>query len=300
MKFMVALPTDQVNLGEEFVSGRAVAEMAALLERTGITGVFVTDHPAPDDRWLANGGHHALEPTVALSFAAAATTSLRIITNIYVLAYRNPLLAAKTLASLDVLSGGRLTLGVAAGYLRPEFSALGADFDGRNDRLDEAIDTMRSAWTGESFAGEGSGWSAKGVTMLPRPAQRPNLPIWCGGNSGRAMRRAVELGDGWMPFGTPSGLGRAVRTAEIGSAADLGRRLAKLDLLCEQHGRTGRPTICFSPISTVEDGSRFDEEIAELGALGVDWVSVTMPCGSRAQWSEAVASIGERFSLPRP
>jgi alkanesulfonate monooxygenase SsuD/methylene tetrahydromethanopterin reductase-like flavin-dependent oxidoreductase (luciferase family) len=136
VRFSLQLPTDRVVSGDEFVSGPAVAEMAREIEAAGFDACFVTEHPFPPRRWLESGGHHALEPYVALSFAAAATTTLRLQTNIAVLPYRSPWLTAKAAASLDVLSGGRLILGVAAGYLRGEFEALGADFDGRNERAD--------------------------------------------------------------------------------------------------------------------------------------------------------------------
>lgn len=296
MRLMVALPTDHVEFPDEFVSGPAIAEMATHAEAAGVDGVFVTDHPAPDDRWLAGGGHHALEPTVALSFAAAATTTLRLVTNIYVLGYRPPLLAAKTLATLDVLSGGRLTVGVAAGYLRSEFNALGADFEHRGDRLDEAIDLLHRAWTGESVAAEGPGWTARGNTILPRPAQRPGPPIWCGGNSKAAMTRAVTSAAGWLPFATPPGMSGAVRTAEISSIDHLRARIELLDRLCEEHGRAERPTICFSPIATWDEPDRLLDEVGQLADLGVDWISMMlMPppdvAPTRAWWMDTVSAV---------
>ena len=115
MKFSIALPTDHVSRPDEFVTGDAVMEIAAAIEAAGLDACFVTDHPAPDAKWLGAGGHHALEPTVALSFAAAATTTLAVHTHIYVLAYRNPFLAAKAIASLDQLSGGRSIIGIGPG-----------------------------------------------------------------------------------------------------------------------------------------------------------------------------------------
>ena len=293
MKVMVALPTDLVDRPEEFVTGPAVMEMALHAERVGVTGVFVTDHPAPDDRWLAGGGHHSLEPTVALSFAAAATTTLRLITNVYVAAYRPPLLAAKSLASLDALSGGRLIVGVAAGYLRPEFRALGIDFDRRGDLLNEAIDTMRSAWTGRSVVAQGHGWSTRGTTILPTPVSGAALPIWGGGNSLAAMRRVVERCDGWMPFATPPGMAGAVRTAEISTVEQLATRIELLDSLCAEAGRSQRPTISFNVLSSIDDADAFAAELDGVARLGVDWVSVMLPpsVATRAEWLECVSEL---------
>ena len=145
MRFALGLPTTEVDAPEEFLTGTAIAEMARHAETLGFDAVHVTDHPAGDQQWLDTGGHHALDPFVALSFAAGATTTLRVQTHIVVLPYRNPFLTAKSVLSLDVLSGGRLTLGIAAGYLRSEFNALGVDYDERNDLFDEALEVMRLA-----------------------------------------------------------------------------------------------------------------------------------------------------------
>ena len=160
-----------------------VAAVARAAEAAGFDGVYSTEHPFPDDDWLASGGHQALDPFVGLSFAAAATTHLRVLTNLCVLPYRNPFLAARAAASLDVLSGGRLDLGVGAGYLEGEFRALGAEFENRNDRFDEAIAAITAAWSGESVRFAGDGYEARGNTMRPAPAQQPRPPVWIGGNS---------------------------------------------------------------------------------------------------------------------
>ena len=103
MQFSIGLPLTDVDAPQEFLSGAAIAEMARAAERAGYGACYVTDHPAPDQKWLETGGHHALDPFVALSFAAAATTTLRVQTHILVLAYRNPFLTAKSILSLDVL-----------------------------------------------------------------------------------------------------------------------------------------------------------------------------------------------------
>ena len=290
MRFAVALPSDQVQMAGDFLMDGALGETAAAIEEAGLDGCFVTDHPAPDDRWLAGGGHHALEPTVALSFAAAATTRLRLITNIYVLGYRNPLLAAKSLASLDVLSGGRLTVGVAAGYLRSEFHALGAGFDERNSLLDSGIEVLIEAWRGESVVGSGRGWSARGATILPRPLQRPHPPIWCGGNSRAAIRRAVRFADAWLPFPTPAGLAGAARTAEIRDTAALATRIEMLRAECGLAGRDEPPEVCFAPFAAVTDPG-FVDEVGELGRLGVSWCMLTLPTDSRARWTDEVANL---------
>ena len=173
MRFSIGLPTDRVEYPTEFVTGDGVMESAAAVEAIGFDACFVTDHPAPDAKWLASGGHHTLDPLIALSFAAASTTRLLLQTHVMVLAYRNPLLTAKSLLTLDALSQGRVILGVAAGYLKPEFAALGVDFDERNALTDEAIDVIRLALTTDALEYEGRHFRSRGTTLRPRAEPRP-------------------------------------------------------------------------------------------------------------------------------
>ena len=226
MRFSVQLPTENVDATDEFLSAEAIGEMARAAEAAGFDACFVTDHPIPGTRWLAGGGHHSLDPFVALSLAAAATTRIRLQTNVLVLPYRNPFLAAKAAASLDVASGGRLILGVATGYLESEFEALGVPLEERNELADEALEVMVESWRGRDVRFKGRHFIARGNTALPRPAQRPHPPLWVGGNSKRAIRRAVEYGQGWLPFPTPAKLARHIRTAVIESLDDLDERIA--------------------------------------------------------------------------
>jgi probable F420-dependent oxidoreductase len=293
-----------VEAGAEFVSGAAVSEMSSLYERLGFHALHVTDHPAPDDRWLRAGGHHALEPVAVLSAAAASTRRILLHTNVYVLSYRNPFMAAKSLASLDVLSDGRLVLGVAAGYLRPEFEALGASFDDRGARLDEALEWLPRIWSGTNVAGSGAGWSARGVRSLPVPVQRPHPRIWVGGNSTAAMRRAVERAQGWSPFPTPVGAGKALRTPEIVDLEGLRGRLGRLDELCEETGRLKRPEVCFVPFGLADflaeperELSSLVAEVSELRELGVDWVSLSVPGSDRSEVAEHATRLAEALGL---
>jgi probable F420-dependent oxidoreductase len=277
MRYSVALPNDQVDRLEDFLTAAAVADVARTVEDAGFDACFVTDHPFADDRWLAAGGHHALEPLVQLSFAAAATSALLLHTNIYVLPYRNPFLAAKSVLSLDVLAGGRVILGVAAGYLKPEFAALGVDFDERNDLLEEGLEAMKLAWTRDGVALEGRHFRARGNTMLPRPASRPHPPIWMGGNSRRAIRRAVRSCQGWSPF--PAGPDRAPRTATLSTLDDLGERIAFAHSEAEAIGRQEPLDICLgllqpAPGSAEYEPGRCRSYIRALADLGVTWIGV--------------------------
>lgn len=291
MRFSVGLPVDHVDHEDEFVTGPAVAEMAAAAEAAGFDAVYMTDHPAADDQWLEGGGHHALEPLIGLGFAAAATTTLLLQTHVYVAAYRNPFVVAKSVSTLDALCGGRVLFGIAAGYLRPEFGALGVDFDERNELLDECIEVMRRVWTEDSVAVEGRHFKARSVTMRPRPASKPHPPIWVGGNSNRAMRRAVELGQGWVPFPNPVAAARATKTPAITSMDELTTRLDTLRDHAAAVGRTEPLDVCFAPF-------RLDDSPEAYEAAGVTWLAVQFSgMTTRAAWIDrireyAAATIG--------
>jgi len=124
-----------------------------------------------------------------------ATSRLRLLTHLAVVPYRNPFLLAKSAATLDKISHGRLTLGVGTGYLKTEFFALGVDFDERNELFDEALEVLPLHWKGEPFSYEGKHFTARDVIARPRPAQDP-IPIWIGGNSKLTLRRVAEKAQG--------------------------------------------------------------------------------------------------------
>jgi probable F420-dependent oxidoreductase len=297
MRFTIGLPTDHVSHASEFVTGTAIMECAAAAEAAGFDACFVTDHPAPDAKWLAGGGHHALDPFVALSFAAAATARLRVQTHILVLPYRNPLLTAKSVLSLDVLSGGRVILGVASGYLKPEFAALGVDFDERNELTDEAIDVMRRVWTEDEVVAEGRHFRTRGTTMLPHPPQQPHPPIWIGGNSTAAIRRAAERGQGWVPFPNPGGLTSRVRTPELSSVGELARRTQILRDHAAAIGRTEPIDVCFSPFA--ESASEVVDELHALESLGVTWAVLHgPPVNARSAWIDGTHRLAEKIIDP--
>ena len=213
--------------------------MAAAAEHAGFDAVFVTDHPIPGERWLRDRRASLARSLRRALVRGGGDARLRLVTYVLVLPYRNPFLAAKSAASLDVLSGGRLVLGVSAGYLEAEFAALGADFAARNDATDDAIAVLRATWSGEVVTREGHGFRAEGNRALPRPVQRPGPPIWVGGNSRRAIRRAVEHGDGWLPFPAPARLATHVRTAALASLDDL-RAAPRLRARARREGRAHR------------------------------------------------------------
>ncbi len=159
MKFAVTHPITSHPYDPGLVSGAGISAVAAGAERAGYHGFGFTDHPAPTQRWLEAGGHDALDPFVAMGFAAAHTTRLRLIPNIVVLPYRNPFVVAKAGATLDLLSEGRFTLATGAGYLKREFAALGVDHEERNALFDESLQVIKAIWTGDDLTFEGRHFS---------------------------------------------------------------------------------------------------------------------------------------------
>lgn len=311
MQYILGLPTDDVDRRDEFATVDALAEIAPAVESFGYDGVFVTDHPMPSDAFLRSGGHHTLEPTVALAVVAAVTTSLRLMTNLYIIGYRNPFLAAKAIATLDSLSNGRVILGTGAGYLEAEFRALGGDFANRNERLDEAIDLMKSVWSGAVVDVEGPGFEALGHLALPKPAQHPHPPIWIGGNSRRAIRRAAARGDGWIPMPASRRFAQAVRSAPLETLDDLRRMVAVLSEEAVNQGRSRPLDVMFSPLGLPPYGTEgfevhaYNDQIGELIAIGVTSAGVSFghpgqsTIRSRAHFLELAQGFAHDMGLGR-
>jgi probable F420-dependent oxidoreductase len=284
MQHALGLPFMIHPLIPEFLTQDAVARVSRAAEDAGFGIVAVTEHPIPSDEWLAAGGHDALDPFVSLSFAAAATRKLRLLTNLTVVPYRNPFLLAKSAASLDRLSGGRLILGCGTGYLKEEFDALGVDFEERNALFDESLDVMRKVWGGDGIAYKGRSFEAKGNTANPKPAQA-ELPIWIGGNSQLSRRRVAEGCQGWMPMPNPRSLGGRRRTAHIDGVDDLREAIAYMKEHAKKVHRTA-PIDIFFPVMVggVVGTPKFDlvayrDHVDALAAIGVTWVLA--PIGGR-------------------
>ena len=293
----ISLPFDHIQHPDEFISMEAVTQICQAAEAAGFSAGCVTDHPVPGTRWLDNGGHYAQDPFVMLSLIAAVTKTLKLQTNILVLPYRNPFITARAVASLDVFSDGRVILGMGAGYLKAEYKALGVDFDARNDIMDEYIKAMKLAWLGEDFEFEGTGYSAPGNRMRPVPVQSPHPPLLVGGNSRRAIRRAVELGDAWHPFFAPAAVTATARTVSLAEEEDIDAALAYLHAHCEKIGRETPPEIILSSVFTIKPGYEPQEAIdiisgyREKGTHGAG-ASAFVDC--RAQWCDLAADFGER------
>lgn len=193
-----------------------------------------------------------LDTVVALTWVAAHTTTLRLGTGVVVLPLRNPVVLAKELASLDVVSGGRLIVGVAAGYVPAEFAVSGVPIGERGARTDDYLRVLSALWGDASPRHDGAFVTLRDVDARPRPLQRPGPPVLMGGDAPAALRRAVALADGWYGFGT--------------TPAEAGEQIAALRAIEREHGRPGH----LGPLEiTVTPLGRLDratvERYAELG-----------------------------------
>lgn len=196
-------------------ASEAVSAMARKGEEFGFDLVVAPDHilvPRDIDSIYpyTEGGEfpggvsgEAIEQLTSLSFMAGQTSRIRLGTSVMIVPHRNPVLTAKMLSTLDMLSQGRVILGVGAGWMREEFEALGLPpFKERGDVTDEYIRVFKELWTSDDPSFDGKYCQFSNISFLPKPVQKPHPPIWIGGESPRALRRAAELGNGWSPIGS--------------------------------------------------------------------------------------------------
>jgi probable F420-dependent oxidoreductase len=286
-----------------FATPQFVSDLARTAEDSGFDAVYFTEHPMPGDDWLVTGGHDAFDPFVALAFAAAATARLRLLTNLTVLPYRNPFMLAKAAATLDTLSGGRLTLGVGTGYLEPEFQALGVDFAERNELFDEVLAGCRLAWTGESVTLVGKHFDATGNTSLPTPMQDP-LPVWIGGNATISLRRVAERAQGWMPLPNPRSLASRRRSPPLETLEDLARLLDKLRGFRDDLGRGDDPldvlyfNFAGQPGTPGWSLDAYADEQSRQTALGVTWNAVNCSGATPEEALDMARAFGEQVIAP--
>jgi probable F420-dependent oxidoreductase len=177
-----------------------IARIAEAADRLGFHHLTCSEHVAIPTRAAATRGTRYYDPLATFGFIAARTTAIRLVTHVLVLGYHHPLAIAKRYGTLDRLSGGRLVLGVGVGTLAEEFALLGAPFDGRGPRYEDAIRAVRAAFGRREPAYEGTHHAFRDVVVDPCGVQA-DVPIWLGGRTRRSLRRALTLADGWDPFG---------------------------------------------------------------------------------------------------
>ena len=223
MRYWLYLP----QIGEP-ATVENVDRYVELIEQSGLVGAWVGDHITNPVNNPTSYPYHPVNPLqeatpylhgyTTLAYAAGRSSRMRLMMAVAVVPLRHPLIHAKIVASLDVLSRGRLEVGFGSGWFAEEFAALNADFEQRGTVTDEYLDVMRTAWAGQEFTHVSERLSIDRVFCLPRPVQDP-LPLWIGGNTEPAMRRARRLHANWVPSGvTVAALGELI--AKIGKVSD--------------------------------------------------------------------------------
>ncbi|TPG36633.1 TIGR03619 family F420-dependent LLM class oxidoreductase [Mycolicibacterium hodleri] len=300
MKFTLEYPSEFASASEAFLTPDAIRTIVRRAEAAGFGAVAVSEHPAPSVKWRRNGGHDTLDPVAALSFMAGLTETITLMTNLMVLPFRNPYMAAKALASIDVVSGGRLIVGAGVGYLRSEFSAVGVEFERRGRLLDESLAALSAIWTAPEEPVRGADFAAVGPVWTQSPVQKPHPPIWIGGNSVAARRRVVEYGSGWMPLIAPPTVASSIGTQALTDVIEFGAAVCELGAQLEAAGRDPSTVDVqieqhlvdlsdAGAVSAVVDG------LAELECKGATWAVVHVDASSPEASVDYIEAFAENF-----
>ena len=297
-----------------YTSREAFQKVAQAAEKAGFDFLSANDHiivPAKlgsaypytqGGVWSASEHGHCFDQLATLAFVAGCTETLRLLTSVMVVPHRPVIQTAKMLATIDVLSNGRLILGVGAGWMEEEFKLLGAPFEDRGRATDEYIEAFKELWTKERPSYKGQHVDFDNLIFAPKPIQKPHPPIWVGGESPAAMRRTVKLGDAWYP-------GNNNQLKPLDTPARLAAGIAELHKLAEKSKRDpktlGVTLIAQAPYGwtaeTVQDGSArrmFTGSSSEMAAdavalAGIGVTDVALRLGG-ATLAEAIERT-ERF-----
>ena len=271
---------------------QALVDLAVRAEALGFDSVWAHDHVFNVGHVLERiGGRPYYEPLTLLSYVAARTSRVRLGTSVLVLPYHNPIRLAKAAATLDVLSGGRLVLGVGVGAIEREMEAMGTPFKERGRFSDEAIAVMRALWTQATPRFDGTYSRFAGMPFSPKPVQTPTIPVVIGGVSPAAIRRAARLGDGWQPLGLSPERLREGMTALREEARAHGRDAAAIPVSLAMtlgEARPGRASLGTAPAEIARTAKAYAD--VGLDALLVSTVT-TNPAEARAALERVAAAL---------
>ena len=266
--------------------------IARAADRAGFDYLASCDHVGIPRRLAAAMSTVWYDPVATLAFLAAATERVRLLSHVAIVGLRHPLLTAKQYATLDHLSGGRLILGVGAGHVQEEFEALGVDFRQRGPVLDECLDALRAALGPDEFPEHhGKLYDFEGLGQRPRPVQE-RIPMWVGGSSPAAVRRAALKGDGWLPQGDP----RDRLPAQIARIRELRERAGVRGPFTV--GAIVEPLYVGTPRwevgrRTLTGGPReLAESLRAYSAMGVHQIQVRFRSRSRGELTDQIAAFG--------
>ncbi len=237
-----------------------VRQIAQAADHLGFDYLTCSEHMAIPSEGLDLPGPRYWDPLSTFGYLAAHTARIRLATSVLVLGYHHPLEIAKRYGTLDQVSGGRLILGVGVGSLREEFELLGRPFDDRGGRADDAISALRSSLSERLPEYEGHYYRYSGVVLDPC-ARQSTVPVWIGGRTRRSLRRAVELGDGWVPFGIRAADVAAMMAAARDTPA-WARRRHRLEVVL----RNGR---ALDPVGDPDGARQIVDRLVAAGATGL-------------------------------
>lgn len=255
-----------------------LGQVAEAADRLGFASLTCSEHVAvPVDVAAVRGGTY-WDPLATLSWLAARTRRVRLATQVLVLGYHHPLEVAKRYGALDALSGGRLVLGVGVGSLEAEFDLLGASFADRGRRADDALRALRAALSQPEPSYADEFYSFDGVVVQPHAVQE-RVPLRVGGRTARSLRRAVELGDGWVPFGL--------------GLTELGELLSTVEL------RPGFEVVLSArrPLDPLGDAEGAAAALRRVFAAGATTVDVTLQASSAGHWCDQLAALADLGEL---
>ncbi|MBL7498010.1 TIGR03619 family F420-dependent LLM class oxidoreductase [Frankia sp. CNm7] len=285
----LAVPTPVVTLlpsvhapWEETATIEDVARIAQAADRLGYHHLTCSEHVGVPAREAARRGARYFDPLATFGFLASRTERIRLATNVLVLGYHHPLEIAKRYGTLDVISGGRVILGLGVGTLREEFDLLGAPFDDRGLRADDALRALRASLSRSTPSYKGDHYSFGDLVVDPC-AMQDRLPLWVGGRTVRSLRRALSLADGWCPFGvTPAQANEWIKQEEVppGFEIVLGPEL---------------------PLNPIQEPDAAGEGLAALAAAGATIASARLVHRSRDHYIEqleALAAVNNQLHSP--
>lgn len=285
---------------ERTASVEDLASIAVAADEAGCFYLGVCDHTAIPDRLVDAMGSVWYETIATMGWLAGITSKTYLLSHVLILAQRHPLRAAKELATLDLLSGGRLIAGIGAGHVNEEFDQLGGKdaFARRGRDTDEAVAALAVSLTDECPTHEGDRWQFSGMHVAPRPVQSPRPPLWIGGSTGPALRRVAAFGDGWLPQGTrrkdlPGQIAelRALREEyRDGAPIDIGT-IAEPLYVTESEGESAGWDI--PRYVTVGGPESIAASLNELSAMGVNHLQISFRVRSVEEFIEQTQRFGE-------
>jgi probable F420-dependent oxidoreductase len=260
-----------------------LVEIARAADRSGFDYIAGCDHVGVPRRLATAMSTIWYDPVATLSYLAGVTEHVRLLSHVAVVGLRHPLLTAKQYATLDHLSGGRLVLGVGAGHVREEFEVLGVDFERRGPVLDESMDALRAALGPDEFPEHhGKLYDFEGLGQRPRPAQE-HVPLWVGGSSPAAVRRAALKADGWLPQGDPRD--RRLREETAVEGPFVFGAITEPLYVGDPGWEVGRRTLTGAP-------EVLAESLRAYRAMGVDQIQVRFRCRDRAELTDQISEFG--------